>query len=379
MPSLLKTSCNSCIAAKRRCSRATPKCERCSQRSLDCHYAFPPSHRVNSGWNMGQPVRLPLTTASYVTDPGVSTQSRQLSITDSVLMQSFDYALLELAGLPGIDDPKFNLLFEYPALAQMRVLDLWPRLDDTRSWNFCAQMLLSFANEFVQTGENPFIDKSGSMSYILTTAFSVCAAYLARTDATNGIFQRILVAEVCKLATAIPHSSFEQQLAALQALLLYYILMLFGGDAHLRALAEKQEGVLERATVTLQSQCLNPNETSAGRAAECPREAARRAIVISYLLRGVYRVLQYKSCHVICDLLNLPVSLRLSPEPHRSGLQPQSQIDTRDIVTYYEFVQEWEKGRLGQIDEYAKLLLVACKGLNGIVPTSAWIPLDSPR
>ncbi|PKK48020.1 hypothetical protein CI102_5526, partial [Trichoderma harzianum] len=361
--SLLKTSCNSCIAAKRRCSRATPKCERCSQRSLDCHYAFPPSHRASSDWNMGRPVRLPLTTASNVTDPGIPPQSQPLGIADSVAMQSFDYALLELAGLPGIDDPKFSLLFEFPALAQMRVLDLWPRLDDTRSWSFCAQMLLSFANQFVHTGENPFIGKSGSMSYIVTTAFSVCAAYLARTDATNGMFQRILVAEVCKVATAIPHSSFEQQLAALQALLLYYILMFFGGDAQLRALAEKQEGVLERATIALQSQCLDPLGTPTDRVAECHREAARRAVVISYLLRGINRVLQYKSCHVICDLVNLPVSLRLPLGVHRSGLQSESQIDTREIVTYYEFVQEWETGRLGEIDEFAKLLLVACKGV----------------
>ncbi|KAL6689926.1 hypothetical protein J3F84DRAFT_390902 [Trichoderma pleuroticola] len=372
MPSLLKTSCNSCIAAKRRCSRATPKCERCSQRSLDCHYEFPPSHRASSDWSMGQPVRLPLTTGSYVTDPGALPQSPPLGIADCVVMQSFDYALLELAGLPGIDDPKFNQLFELPALAQMRVLDLWPRLDDTRSWNFCAQMLLSFANQFVQTGGNPFIDKSGSMSYILTTAFSVCAAYLARTDATNGIFQRILVTEVCKLATAIPHSSFEQQLAALQALLLYYTLMFFGGDTQLRALAEKQEGVLERATIALQSQCLDPGGTPTDRVAECHREAARRAVVISYLLRGINRVLHYKSCHVICDLLNLPVSLRLPPGLRRTGLQSESQIDTRNIVTFYEFVQEWEKERLGQIDEFAKLLLVACKGLTEIVPASAF-------
>ncbi|KAK4073258.1 uncharacterized protein Triagg1_5538 [Trichoderma aggressivum f. europaeum] len=321
---------------------------------------------------MGQPVRLPLTTASYVNDTGVPQQSQTLSIADSVVMQSFEYALLELAGLPGIDDPKFNQLFEYPALAQMRVLDLWPRLDDTRSWNFCAQMLLSFANQFVQTGENPFIDKSGVMSYILTTAFSVSAAYSARTDATNGIFQRILVTEVCKLATAIPHSSFEQQLAALQALLLYYTLMFFGGDTQLRALAEKQEGLLQRATIALQSQCLDPSGTPADRVAECHREAARRAVVISYLLRGINRVLHYKSCHVICDLLNLPVSLRLPPRLRQSGLQSEGQIDTRDIVTYYEFVQEWEKGRLGQIDEFAKLLLVACKGLTEIVPASAF-------
>ncbi|KAK0759337.1 hypothetical protein N5P37_007525 [Trichoderma harzianum] len=321
---------------------------------------------------MGRPVRLPLTTASNVTDPGIPPQSQPLGIADSVAMQSFDYALLELAGLPGIDDPKFSLLFEFPALAQMRVLDLWPRLDDTRSWSFCAQMLLSFANQFVHTGENPFIGKSGSMSYIVTTAFSVCAAYLARTDATNGMFQRILVAEVCKVASAIPHSSFEQQLAALQALLLYYILMFFGGDAQLRALAEKQEGVLERATIALQSQCLDPLGTPTDRVAECHREAARRAVVISYLLRGINRVLQYKSCHVICDLVNLPVSLRLPLGVHRSGLQSESQIDTREIVTYYEFVQEWETGRLGEIDEFAKLLLVACKGVTEIVPPSAF-------
>jgi hypothetical protein len=321
---------------------------------------------------MEDPVRLPLVVGNCVTNLCLPIQSGLVGIVDSLPMQPPDFNLREVAGLPNFDYPDLNLTFEMRTPLHRRVLELWPCLDDTQSWKFCAQMLLSFTNQFVHTGKNPFIGQTGSMSYNLITAFSVCATYLARTDATNGIFQRLIVAEVRKLAIAIPHSSFERQLATLQALLIYFTLMLFGGDAHLRGFAENQEGVLKRATVVLQCQCLGPGGTPADRVAEFPREAARRAVVISYLLRGIYRVLQYKSCHIISDLLKLPVSLHLPLGPRASGLQLHGQVGTGNVVAYHEFVQEWEQGRLGRIDEFAQLLLVACKGLTRINAISAF-------
>ncbi|CCT73201.1 uncharacterized protein FFUJ_10119 [Fusarium fujikuroi IMI 58289] len=374
MPSLLKTSCNSCIAAKRRCSRAVPKCERCSQRSLDCQYAFPPSCQANSDWNMQDSVGLPLAVGNCTTDLCLPAQSGSVGIADAdhLLMLPPDFTLSEVVGLTHFDNPHLDPTFEISTPLQKRVLELWPRLEDTQSWRFCAQMLLSFTKQFVQTGKNPFIGQTASMPYSLATAFSICATYLARTDATNGIFQLLMVTEVSKLAIEIPHSSFERQLATLQALLLYFTLMLFGGDALLRTFAENQEDVLERATVVLQWQCLGLGESLADSVDDVSHETARRAVVVSYLLRGIYRVLQYKSCHIIPDLLSLPVSLHLplTLGPCASGLQLHGQVDTGYIVTYNEFVQEWELGRLRRTDDFARLLLVACKGLSRVNPTS---------
>ncbi|KAM0263362.1 hypothetical protein ACHAQJ_001218 [Trichoderma viride] len=283
-----------------------------------------------------------------------------LSVADSALMQSPNCAAF--ASFPDL----VNTYFGSPMPLQMRALSFWPRLDDTRSWDFCAQTLLSFANQFVRSGTYPFIyTSSSSLPSTLTTAFGVCAAYSTRTDATLGIIQQLMINEAHKLAVAIPHGSVGQQLAALQALLLYHILMLFGGDARLQALAEHQESVLERATLALQGldSSVVPEMAEAG----LLRESARRAVLTSYLVRGIYRVLRYKSCHIIGDLVNLPVSLHPPPRLDTSEPQPsQCQTNTGQVLPYHEYVQEWEQGRLGHIDDFAQLLLVACKGLTGI-------------
>lgn len=52
--SLRKTSCSCCVAAKRRCDRGFPQCQRCSKQSIACHYPYPPISVLNPQNDFGR-------------------------------------------------------------------------------------------------------------------------------------------------------------------------------------------------------------------------------------------------------------------------------------------------------------------------------------
>lgn len=203
--------------------------------------------------------------------------------------------------------------------------------------------------------------QAAALGQPLQTVFAICAAYGTRTDATLGIVQRLLAnTESVSLARHLPWASFADRLAGLQALILYHIMMLFGVDTHLQLLAEQQDTLLAHWTGEPETACSTTEPWVL-----C--ESARRAVVISYLLRGVYYVQKYKTCCAIGALVGLPVSVS---DPNSGWLADQpGPLPDRDpgrLTSYHGFVKDWEDGRLSNVDDYGQLLIVACKGLRPV-------------
>lgn len=348
MPSLRKTACEPCTAAKRRCDKGYPACQRCSQRSLKCWYLYLPKSTTLQTKEEGQ-----------VPGSQAATANNVLSLFDSDGSMILPYPCADLESISNLD---LHLLEPTPLCK--RVLDFWPRTSDIETWHFCGRTLLSYADKFVGHGFNSFIHppQVNGLRPPLQTAFGVCAAYKARSEATLGIFEHLLNTEIDRLGKASLGDSVAEQLAGLQAMILYHILMLFGGNIRHQYLAEQREGVLAQWTAKLEA--ANSLATYDTAESWALYESARRSVMISYLLRGVYHVLKYRVCYLISNLVSLPVS----PEPlsgwHASS--PRSLVagpNSTNIVSYHEFVKMWEDGRISNTDEFGQLLLVACKGV----------------
>ncbi|KAI1379334.1 hypothetical protein F4677DRAFT_408645 [Hypoxylon crocopeplum] len=361
MSSLRKSSCRSCAEAKRRCDKSLPACSRCRLRSLECRYPYPAkifaTYAERHEQLLGVHSQQESTSAHRNDSPmALSSLSAGLDPTFALPQRSSDGS--------GSDEFNLSVLCEGLTPLQKRALDFWPRADDVQTWNYCVQTFLSYIDTFVRYGCNSFIHRSQEpgLQPPLRMAFGVCAAYKARTDANQAIFQQLLDVEVERLDADSPSSSSAEKLATLQAMVLYHILMLFSGDIYHQFLGEQRETQLAQCTAALEnSDVLAVRDTAESWALH---ESARRTIMLSHLLRCVYQTLKYKSCHLIGTLVSLPVSLRSQLEWQRN--EPQTlpaNPNLGQVVTYHEFVKEWEDGRLSKVDDFGQLLLAACKGL----------------
>lgn len=359
--SLRKSACHSCVAAKRRCDKSFPACLRCRQKSLDCQYSYPPN---TPSTQPEDPEQLPQLQSGPDNRLASSQCVGGLIITPEASSdwdQQFNpELLLDNFGWDGFIQ---SIPFEDPTPLQKRVLEFWPRVDDLQTWNFCTRTFVSCIDMFVRHGSNSFIHQVQQPK--LRTAFAVCAAYRARTDENQRLVQQLIDTEVEVLVTGAQRCSLVEKLATLQALVLYYILMLFSGDIHLQFLAEKQETLLGQWTAELKD-ATSPAIYDTAESWEL-YESARRTVILSYLLRGVYHVLKYKTCHLIDDLVSLPVSLRPQVGWHkRESPSIQAGPNSAYVVSYHEFVKEWEVGHMSNVDDFGQLLLVACKGLGHV-------------
>jgi hypothetical protein len=198
---------------------------------------------------------------------------------------------------------------------------------------------------------------------------------------------------------------FRDDLARLQAMVLYQIMSLFGRSLRLRQYAEELEPLLASWTreLLLKTRMLDLHQQMPEASPPAPSmststdldslaidlvsrdepdanqligplfkdeelESAYRTILISYLMRGVYAASAYQSCHLVTEMGTLPACV---PEhsfdnfPVLSG-GPRLPMSNRR-VTYSQFADTWASQDIqpqGWHDEYALLLLVACKGVE---------------
>ncbi|KAH8797748.1 putative C6 finger domain protein [Xylogone sp. PMI_703] len=370
--SLRKTACYSCVAAKRRCDKALPACQRCRHRSLSCLYPYPPETPPTSEILEARPQSKVQTTTTPLYNHGDH-------LDDSMIFQDLgpeidfdsifvsEFLLQEDPGPEWDHKPNRHDASKQLMPLQRRVLQFWARIDDIQTWSFCVQSLLLNIDAFVQSGSNTFVHPSQDaiLQPSLRTAFGVCAAYKTQTDANRTLFSQLLESEVQALIAGSLTGTFAEKLAILQALILYHTVMLFSGDRHHQNLAEQQEILLAQWTAELEkTQSRAPCSADDSPALY---ESARRAIMISYFLRCVYHVLKYQTCSFIVNLMTLPVSkhchLGWSTEQAQTfPTNPGSGV----VVSYHEFVQDWEDKSMSNVDDFALLLLVACKGVGAI-------------
>ncbi|KAF4473207.1 hypothetical protein FAGAP_13364, partial [Fusarium agapanthi] len=323
--------------------------------------------------------------------------------------------------------------------------EIWPRGRDTKTWQFCARELLSFVNVFATTATNSFIlqpvaspnsSNHTELQSSLQRALGFCATACTLTDSTRGILDQMLETEMQHLVSGFglhnvlsydaTLSAFRQDLARLQAMVLYQITALFSTSARQQFLAKKYEPLVaswsrelllriqvlelqKKETLTptfLPIELLNPSATDLEAypderpVRESPENAAPlllydepldnseidsayRTILISYLARSVHSALISQTCTLLAELGCLPVFIH-SNEPDSdisydesqqafwSGLRRSAEAQglnrQNKTISYNEFADRWSQQKeslgLNERDRFVVLLLAACKGVD---------------
>jgi hypothetical protein len=88
--------------------------------------------------------------------------------------------------------------------------------------------------------------------------------------------------------------------------------------------------------------------------------------MMSVMLQSAYSALRDGVCYLIPFLSGLPMSANsaLWKKPESSWWEAAGQFES-NLLTYGEYVEEWNSGRVSEVDAYEKMLLVACRHANG--------------
>lgn len=316
-----------------------------------------------------------------------------------------------------------------------------PMLYDANRWTFCAGKMVSYVAAFAKTASTDFIAPYNLQSP-LTAALGVCAAHETLTGSSRAILDKLIETEIENLVWHVPQRTtlsaidlsipgvinnvtpiddlqfFREELARVQAMTLYHIIISFGSDAAQRRQAAKNEALLAAWTISLQERidqlhCTidqnTPNHAvssfaplpraeqstwapshgqysrldnrgyDSGPLREDELESAHRTILISYFVRATHMVVTFGICPLISELESLMVSLPASVRERKPGLGSGSlfpsrifsslglQVSDASRLSYRELLGLWEQGHMSTSDlddEYTQLLLVACKGVS---------------
>ncbi|GKZ26840.1 hypothetical protein AbraIFM66951_003567 [Aspergillus brasiliensis] len=393
--SLRKTSCSSCVSAKRRCDLDRPSCARCRKKNAQCQYPYPPpqdaedpgtacevrdnSYDISSS-NSSEPSDIMLVD-NYINQTGIVYPGEEdldpllwLPVTPMSPAQAGDRPIDPNEWLPltrAMEGLSPTLL---PRL-ERRVLEFWPRVDDTQTWRFCIGTFLGYVDHFLNTGALPLVESLSNpqedLSPVLREAYGVCAAYRTCQRATQPFYLQLLKAGVNNASMSnLPQATLQDQLDYLQALILYYTLFLDGGVKDQSTFIQL-DYTLAQSTADLERRELELRQASSIYHSEksVVDENTRRLILVSYLVRAVHAVVRFHRCDFIKYLAGLPVSTRSYPDLYLGSRNDEEQNlaqQTSGVVSYDEFVSVWEQGELLQVDDFRFLLLVACKGLDTV-------------
>ncbi|KAH8904770.1 hypothetical protein BR93DRAFT_952629 [Coniochaeta sp. PMI_546] len=281
--SIRRESCDPCFAGRRKCDLTYPVCGRCQRSNKRCHYVYPP--------------RLPIGDTANVASATGLQPSTEADFSCSVTH-------VEQAG----QEPSQLPLLSGPA-------DLGWVFDQIRD---CP---LSFANR----AETIFIHKelfSSAMPLPLRTAFGICAGVTYMNDRSRPVLFKVISAEISDLLVPTPTSTLLEDLARLQAAVLYQIIRFYHGDLEQRIIAEQQEylvrsfglKLLHRADIELPQRQTQPSWEDWILA-----ESIRRSVIVSFKLYTLYWTFRDGACRETTAISMLPVSTNPSSWTSREG------------------------------------------------------------
>lgn len=263
---LEKAACTLCAAAKRRCDRQSPECSRCKRAHRRCYYA--PSRSGAFAWvelNDNQSI----STSARADTPGsgyYSNYAQPQSGTSIAEGSEFpdlpDEVLTSLREPQWFTTPDTWKSYHYAPAERndFPVGDIKQYISYIRGW----------LDDWIRTGSNQFVHPRlyrARFPRPMQRAFTAMSSYVNRTPETESFILRVIDNDAIDLINAsepgieplpIQHDALEQ-LARVQALLVYQYIGLYDGDIRLRHQAEQRiptlkrwcEQMVERAKTTL--------------------------------------------------------------------------------------------------------------------------------
>ncbi|KAM5341335.1 hypothetical protein ACJ41O_014366 [Fusarium nematophilum] len=240
-------ACEACKSSKRKCTKQLPRCRRCELRGLNCAYESRPRMVVYQADSAGtlsrvtqihrdqQPQYSQCDVLPAETDPNYPQLELSLPITQSYLslddLRSAWFLTPDAWKNSPIDTTNFS-----PLCTSM----IHRYLDKTKDW----------LREWITTGSNPFIHTklySNGMPDCVQDAFMALSTYFSKTEKTADMINRLMEEKADKFVasqtTGVQGSTLDD-IARVQALLIYCVIRLLNGDLRQRHLAEQHLPIL---------------------------------------------------------------------------------------------------------------------------------------
>lgn len=295
-------ACLACAQAKRRCNRRLPQCARCLEKGFRCAYTI----RLAMA-SSGMAINLDVPAFWFNQPP--SQQLPPSEYAGYVGPESFTFPVSDSPAPPIFTDFSEGNWMWQPVLDEGTFFQEFSAQDDGRS-DYCLRVLKGYPETFVREGRSDFLHQRlyrDSSPKPIQDAYCICSVYLSKTEANENMVYRIIDSKVNALLE--PHSSwtYDVNLACVQALVLVLIIRLFDCNIKQRVLAEQLEVVLDLWTEQLRRRTVVelPPMWSAHHV-WASVESARRTIMISFLLRGLYSLLKRGVCQFASTMRTLP-------------------------------------------------------------------------
>ncbi|KAL4972219.1 hypothetical protein BDW66DRAFT_144603 [Aspergillus desertorum] len=377
--SLRRKSCNACFKGRRKCNMAYPTCENCRKTKKNCRYAYPPVSLPSSEPH-AEPDNRPA--APAIADRSLATL---LDVADTA---GLDF--LESGAIPDFPDVLHQIQYpplphgststpilpnaspspSLPSIARFlgNLGEALPIQGSNQTWQWMIEELKSYPSRFARQGETIFIHRQlyrESMPQCVRTAFGISSSSCLLSDTNRDTLFQIIDTEVNELLRPAEPATLLDEVARLQALLLYQTIRLFRGTLEQRLIAEQQQGALMTEVLKLlaRSQSQLANET-ADRHAWVLAECIRRTAIIVYMLYGVNSIFREGICVGLHTLAKLPLSTAMTSWNDTGGADGTEEL--AGTISYEDFTACWLVSPPRRLDPFEKLLIVPCRGIDAV-------------
>ncbi|KIW80743.1 hypothetical protein Z517_07359 [Fonsecaea pedrosoi CBS 271.37] len=248
--------------------------------------------------------------------------------------------------------------------------ELKPVSDITQSFNWVTAQMKTYPRLFARQAETPFIHKSlypDLKPRSIRAALTVCAASENVVEANKSMLFRILDAEVVDLLQPGSGSTptLLEDLAKLQAIVLYQIIRLFDGGLSQLTVLEQQADMLKALALgLLQRSDVELRDAQPGWESWILAESVRRTVLLVFLVYGVRSVYQHGVCLELPTLVLLPVSTQAGFWNSKASYVELG--DQAGTLKYNDFSTLWLTSPPRELQAFEKLLLVSCKGIDQV-------------
>ncbi|KAK1574781.1 uncharacterized protein LY79DRAFT_523222 [Colletotrichum navitas] len=333
--SIRRESCEPCFRGRRKCDLAYPVCQRCQQTNKACHYVYSPPLARGKTAGAVHPGALPTTAEMDTLDHGDGMNQ---------LAKLQHPTVPRTLGMLGNSQQMLS-----PA--------------DSR-WDF--YQFRESPRTFAEQAKTMFIHPGlfhSTLPLPLRTAFGICAGAISMNEHTRKVLFKVIAAEVSGMLSLTVGITLLGNLARLQATVLYQMIRFFKGGLEERVLAERQEFVVRCYALKLLQRADHELPAVQPRwEAWVLAESIRRTAVVAFKQYSLYWIFKYGTCIERRGLFMLPVSTK--PYAWASRKIYLRHEDRDHTTTYGEFRNTWAAAPRDDVDEFEKMLLMSCNGME---------------
>lgn len=388
-------SCSECVKSKRKCGLEQPSCARCRKQRLTCAYPLPPCADGGPQQNGlldfdDTDLALDMLPHDDLEPLHFDFDAPNISSTSSTEVLDFDFAAgadsLESlsAMLNGTSNPGENMVLQ-KSCSTTKVL-----LPATLSW--FAKSRVEYTIEQLKTVPRMMVEQNGApwahkMLYeerlprSLQDAQAACALFISLNDVNLERVAEFITSRAEELTTSQMPQDPGGILARAQALLLYHIMLVFGGNMrllkHADALAPSLEAVgglllniaAQQVDPTAQLPVYPATTARSAWRSYVFRESVRRTLLSLFHISAITSLVQgqLQACSHDLQFGNkVTVSAHLWNATDAFEFAVAWNTKKHFLVKELDFTEVLKDAGPGDVDLFSKMILVGLRGLDDV-------------